>query len=177
MLCCAWLLPCMQTITPEAFLQVLMSISQFKALSTKTLLDPTMILSLLSKFSDAVAPSSSSNSTTVLFYKQCAKILTLWPSFWGKASTTGLSYSTYIELATKLVSASGVAYNYTSLQDLSASFFQPKTAADSLLNMMSAIGNVLAEGDADFAWPSTPTVSVTSYMSLIGAFTSLLQVA
>ena len=163
-------------MTPEAFLQVLMSISQFKALSVKTLLDPTMILSLLSKFSDVVTPGNS-NSTAILFYKQCDKILSLWPSFWGTASTTGLSYSTYIDLATKLVSASGVAYNPTALQDMSASFFQPKNAADSLLNMMSAIGNILAEGDADFAWPSTPTVSVTSYMSLIGSFTSLLNVA
>ena len=54
-------------MTPEAFLQVLMSISQFKALSVKTLLDPTMILSLLSKFSDVVTPVNS-NSAAILFY-------------------------------------------------------------------------------------------------------------
>jgi hypothetical protein len=167
----------LQTITPEAFLQVLMSINQFKMLGAKSLLDPTLMLSLVSKLSSVVTLNNNVNTTSVAFFKQCSSLLSLWPNFWGTASTSGLSTSSYVDLVSSMVafSSGGVANNPTTLLNSYSSLFSTATTnpADSLLNIMSAIGNVMSEGD--FSAPQATTVSVTSFMSVMGAYTSLLS--
>jgi hypothetical protein len=163
-------------MTPEAFLQVLMSISQFKTLGPKMMLDPTLVLSLLSKFA-GVVPANTTDITSILFFKESTKLLGLWPAFWGSKTATGLSSSAYMEVASKLIAAGtgGVAYNFTSLADVAAKFFEAKNEADSMLSVMSAFGSILSDGDGFFGTPSTPAVSVTSYMQFLGAATSMLQ--
>lgn len=164
-------------MTPEAFMQVLMSISQFKFLGAKAMLDPTLVLSLLSKFA-GVVPVNTSDATSILFFKECTKLLNLWgPAFWGSAATGGLSASSYIDIASKLIAvgSGGVAYNYTGLATNAASFFQAKNAPDALLNVMSAFGSVLSDGDGFFSTPAAPSVSVTSFMGVVGAMTSMVN--
>lgn len=163
-------------MTPEAFLQVLMSISQFKTLGAKTMLDPSLILSLLSKFA-GVVPTNTTDATSILFFKESTKLLGLWPNFWGSATSTGLSSSAYIDLASKLIAAGtgSMAFDPSSLAAVATQFGIPKNAADSMLNVMSAFGSILSDGDGFLNTPATPAVSVTSYMQFMGAATSMLQ--
>lgn len=153
-----------------------MSLNQFKMLSAKSLLDPTLMLSLASKLSSVVTVNNNINTTSIDFFNQCSKLLALWPNFWGKASTTGLSTSNYVDLVTSMVafSSGGVASNPAALLNSYSSLFSTASTnpADSLLNVMSAIGSVMSEGD--FGAPQATTVSVTSFMSVMGAYTSLL---
>lgn len=153
-----------------------MSMNQFQMLSAKSLLDPTLMLSLASKLSSAVTVDNNINTTSIQFFNQCSKLLSLWPNFWGQTSTGGLSTSNYVDLVSSMVafSSGGEASNPTALlNSYSSSFATTATnPADSLLNVMSAIGSVMSEGD--FGAPQATTVSVTSFMSVMGAYTCLL---
>lgn len=165
-------------MTPESFMQVLMGISQFKTLGAKTMLDPTMVLSLLNKFS-LMVPANNTDVTTVLFYQQSVKLLGLFsPTFWGSTTTTGLSSSSYIDLASKMITAgtggTAGAFDFTAAQNAMQQYVQAKSAADAMLNIMSAMGSILS--DADGMPSSTSSVSASSFVSAVAAMTSMFGV-
>lgn len=170
--CCAFA-TLVQTLTPEVFLQVLMSINQFKMMGAKTLLDPTMVLSMLSKFSGVVVQNGP-NTTSTMFYKETTKLLSLWPAFWGVKSSTGLFTSQYADVVGQFIPTGGaIADSYASLQALSNAYASTSNPADAMFGIVSALGNIVSEGD--FTSASNAEVSVSTFVGLMSSYTSLLS--
>lgn len=153
-----------------------MSIGQLKMMSAKTMLDPVMMLSLLSKLSGIVTMDGT-NTTSIAFTKECSKLLTLWPNFWGVSSSSGLYTSTQWAEAIQnfMPIQGGVADNFVALQKVYSQYATAKNPANSLLSIMNSIGNVVSEGDSEPF--DSESVSVESMMGLLGSYTSLLALA
>lgn len=159
----------LQALSFDSFVKVLGSLVQFKMAKASLLADPTLMLSVLQQLCGTVNTTGIVD-TKLAMVTQVSQLLNMWPTFWNSTKTVSGGYSLDMSTYTDAISSLIPGASSANVFDAFKSTVVTKTPAESLLAVISSIGDMASSGTS-----GNTQVSTDSFMNLLGSYTSLLS--